>query len=81
MKSEIEKSWNRLAKLANEHLKEGLRFNKLCVKYYGIHWQSLKSLEDDDEIIDTIDYGYGTLLFKKFDVKVQTAIKQKRFRR
>lgn len=78
MKSEIEKSWNQLAKLAKDHLAEGSRFRKLCIKHYGIYWQSIKSLEDDDAIIDTIDYGYGSLSFKKFDEKVQAAIKKKK---
>lgn len=76
MISELEKSWIRLAKLAKDHLKEGARFRKLCVKQYGVYWQSIKSLKDDDRIIDTIDYGYDTLSFKKFDAKVQEAIKK-----
>jgi uncharacterized tellurite resistance protein B-like protein len=76
MKSEIEKSWNRLAKLAKDHLAEGSKFSKLCRKHYGIHWQSIETLKDDDRIIDTIDYGYDTLSFKKFDAKVQAHIKK-----
>ena len=78
MTSELEKSWIRLAKLAKDHLKEGARFRKLCIKKYGIYWQSLESLMDDDEIIDTIDYGYASLSFKKFDAKVQEAIKKEK---
>ena len=81
MKSEIEKSWNQLAKLAKDHLAEGSRFRKLCIKHYGIYWQSIKSLEDDDAIIDTIDYGYGSLSFEEFDSKVKSAIKRKRLRK
>ena len=79
MKSELEKSWNQLAKLANAHLKEGGRFRKLCIKEYGAYWQSLESLmDDDDRIIDTIDYGYDTLSFKKFDTKVLEAIEKEK---
>ena len=76
MKSELEKSWNQLAKLANAHLNEGARFRELCIKEYGVYWQSLESLMDDDEIIDTIDYGYDSLSFKEFDSRVQIAIKK-----
>ena len=78
MISELEKSWIRLAKLAKDHLQEGARFRKLCVKRYGIYWQLIESLKDDDRIIDTIDYGYDTLSFKKFDAKVQEAIKKEK---
>lgn len=76
MKTELEKSWNQLSKLAKDHLREGSRFRKLCIKEYGVYWQSIESLQDDDAIIDTIDYGHGDLSFKKFDAKMQTAIKK-----
>ena len=75
MINDVEKSYTRLAKLANEHLHEQARFRKLCIKHYGIYWQSLQSLSDEDAIIDTIDYGYGTLDFEDFDRIVQAAIK------
>ena len=76
MKTELEKSWNQLAKLAKAHMNEQSRFRELCIKEYGVYWQSLESLMDDDAIIDTIDYGNASLSFKKFDAKVQAAIKK-----
>ena len=75
MATEVKESYNRLAKLANEHLHEQATFRKLCIKHYGIYWQSLQSLADEDAIIDTIDYGYGELEFEDFDRIVQAAIK------
>jgi len=75
--SELEKSWNQLAKLAGAHLDEGARFRKLCIEYYGIYWQSLPQLADDDAIIDTIDYGNAALSFENFHKKVQAAIREK----
>lgn len=75
-KSEIERSWNQLAKLAKAHLAEGGQFKKLCIKHYGIYWQSIEALKDEDRIIDTIDYGYDNLSFKEFDTKVQIELKK-----
>lgn len=72
---ELIESWYRLSNLAAQHMNESIRFQKKCAEYYGIEWHDLKLLEDNDRIIDTIDYGIDSLTFKEFDELVQSAIK------
>jgi hypothetical protein len=74
-KRELERSWNKLSKLANEHMKESLAFHRLCEVVYGTNWNILPSLQDHDPIIDTIDYGIDSLSFEEFDELITKAIK------
>jgi len=76
-KAEIEviDSWYKLSNLAKQHLDESIRFQKICEEYYGVGWRDIKSLEDNDHIIDTIYYGTDTLTFKEFDELVQSTMR------
>ena len=76
IRSELKKSWERSAELAVQHREETTHLNLLCEEYYGKHWDSFQSLVDNDEIIDTLDYGTTDLSFAEFDAKVNKAIKE-----
>lgn len=76
IRSELEKSWKRSSELAALHSKETTRLNLLCEEYYGRNWDSLPSLADDHDIIETLDYGTAGLSFEEFDAKVNKAIKE-----
>ncbi len=71
----LKKSWERSSELAVLHREETTHLNSLCEKYYGRNWDSFPSLADDDDIIDTLDYGTAGLSFEEFDAKVNKAIK------
>ena len=76
IRSELEKSWKRSSELATLHSKETAHLNLLCKEYYGRNWDSLPSLADDHDIIETLDYGTAGLSFEEFDAKVNKAIKE-----
>ena len=77
-KQKLIDSWYKLSNLAQQHREAGDEFNGLAEKYYGVEWHQLLSLKDNDQIIDTIDYGIDSLTFKEFDNLLQTAIEQSR---
>jgi uncharacterized tellurite resistance protein B-like protein len=70
----IEEQWNILSDAAATHTGESIRFHKICEKYYGITWDSLPALIDNDRIIDTIGYGTDKLSFTEFDKLIRSAI-------
>jgi len=72
---EVIESWYKLSNLAEQHVEESTRFQILCEEYYGVEWRDIKSLEDNDRIIDTIDYGTDSLTFKEFDELVKSAMR------
>lgn len=73
-KQEMKKNWDKLAKLAEQHREASDLFNKVAEEYYGVKWDWLASIADNDSIIDTIDYGTDSLTFKEFEVLVRFAM-------
>ena len=78
IKLKLKNSWNILSKLAIQHTNESLKFHLLCEEYYGLTWDQLDTIVDNDSIIDTIDYGTSALTFEKFDKLMITAMKVER---
>ena len=74
VKSKLKNSWNMLSKRAVQHTEESHKFHLLCEEYYGISWDRLDTIVDNDSIIDTIDYGTAALTFEEFDNLVVAAI-------
>jgi len=68
------KCWNKLSRLATQHSDESNKFTKLCEEHYGVCFSDLKELADSDDIIDTIDYGTGSLSFEDFNDMMKTAL-------
>ena len=77
LKRKLHESYQKLVKMAVKQRLESVRFQKLCEEHYGIEWNSLPALEDNDRIIDTIDYGTDSLLFAEFDKLVLAAIHER----
>ena len=73
-KREMKKSWDKLAKLAVQCKEAGNLFNRVSEEYYGVEWDWLATIADNDRIIDTIDYGIDSLTFDEFDVLVRSAL-------
>jgi len=74
LKHKLRESYQKLVKIAVKQRLESVRFQKLCDEHYGIEWNLLPQLEDNDRIIDSIDYGTDSLLFAEFDKLVLAAI-------
>lgn len=72
----LKESYQRLVDSATAHHTEAIQFYKLCEEHYGIAWDHLSSIKDNDPIIDTIDYDTDTLSFEKFDELVVVAIRE-----
>lgn len=71
---DMEKAYNKLADLAQKHTKARQQFDLLSESHYGFSYCVCDfSLNDDrcnfcdnDEIIDTLDYGTDKLSFDEF---------------
>jgi len=80
---EIKKVYDKLADLAQKHTTARATFDKMCEQHYGFTYNdcdfsiesNLTKFADDDEIIDTLDYGIDSLSFEKFNEKMMKAVK------
>jgi len=83
MDNRLKKSFEKLADLAKKSVKERRRFDILNENYYGFTYSDCEfsidpdspqaSFCDDDQIIDTLDYGTGDLQFKEYDKRMMKA--------
>jgi hypothetical protein len=73
-KTEVRKCYNKLHKLALAHMEAERTFDQLCEKYYGFKFNDSEELIDDDDIIDTLDYGIGALSFDDFHKKMLSIV-------
>lgn len=74
MESKIsEKLFNRVLELANKLRKESAKLDIQIRKEYEFHYSDA----DIDEIIDCLDYGQGTISFRKF-IELMNEEKEKR---
>lgn len=64
--TELEKQYNKVKKLAQKHLDEGAKLDRLIMDRWGFKF----SETDDDAIIDTLDYGIDNISFKTFERKM-----------
>ena len=71
---EIRKVYDQLRRSAKRQTELTASFGKLCEAYYGCQFGEIKELENDDYIIDTLDYGTGNLSFKEFHKKMIDAL-------
>lgn len=69
-KTEVRKCYDKLKKTASIHAELERAFGLLCEKYYGFKFNDTEELENDDMIIDTLDYGNGGLSFEEFHKKM-----------
>jgi len=83
MDNRLKKSFEKLAELAKESIKERRRFDILNENYYGFTYGDCEfsideecpqaSFCDDDEIIDTLDYGTNDIQFEEYDRRMMKA--------
>lgn len=62
--STVKKQFIKVLKLKNKAQGESHLLDKMLKIYYG---ENRYSDHDVDEIIDTLDYGLGSLTFERFD--------------
>ncbi|MCU7559116.1 hypothetical protein PG593_03700 [Riemerella anatipestifer] len=59
MKNQFEK----VKMLAKKHKEESSKLDRMINEFYGFNY----SETDDDQIIDTLDYGTNSVSFKEFE--------------
>lgn len=68
MKEEkLKKLFENKKKLARKDRRAGKEFDDGCAKYYGFQFHQKEWLKDNEQIIDTLDYGTSDLDFEVFD--------------
>ncbi|OEU73853.1 MAG: hypothetical protein BA864_04745 [Desulfuromonadales bacterium C00003093] len=73
-RKELNQCFNQAKRLAYQHRIETTRLNALCEGYYGTSWHDLDAITDNDDIIDTLDYGTSDISFHVFDRLVLKAM-------
>lgn len=68
----LKKLFNKKKSMAHEFHKLGNELDCEIVKQYGFHY----SETNDDQIIDTLDYGISGISFEEFDEKMKDYYKQ-----
>ena len=63
-KAQIRVQLKKVNILSCKHTEEASKFDRMCAEYYG---DVTYSDNDEDQIIDTLDYGQGMISFEEFD--------------
>ena len=63
-RAQIRAQLKKVNTLSCRHIEENRKFSKMCSEYYGVETYSD---HDQDQIIDTLDYGQGVIPFEEFD--------------
>lgn len=65
-KQDVRKAYEKCNIYASKHTAAITEFGKLCEEYYGFMFGDVSELQDNDYIIETIDYGTVHLDFEEF---------------
>lgn len=72
MDKEFKKLYNLTKRLSQQHHEASWQLDRMIDKYYGFNY----SETNDDQIIDTLDYGTSGLNFESF-IKLMDEYKEK----
>ena len=71
-KKDLETLFNKIKEIALRHRRLRAKFEVDCKKIYGFNYDEKEWLKDNDNIIDSLDYGTSDLNFKIFDKLMNT---------
>jgi hypothetical protein len=68
----VKEIYERLQKAALNHKKLHAEFATACTEYYGYELSEVDELMDDEDLVDTLNYGSSTpVTFDDFDQRMK----------